>query len=298
MRSALVELSLGALVSPPRIPVRIGTGVLVFTVGGQTSGVAGTRIYHSLTPREGDQDELTVVFETATGKLKGIVVGRELGEWRTGAIGGLAIDLMAPRSVKNLGVLGTGPQAWTQTLAAMSVRNFEQIKVFSPVAERCWDFRQRVSGIGTCRTEAVRSPREAVEDADVLICATPQTQPVFQWEWLKPRAHINNIGPKKKNASELPIEAYTRAEMLATDSLAQLQELGAEFVLADTAHATRVVPLATLITDSNFNPAERSVFISQGLGGTEVLLAHELIRRHKLRQGRTPNSSQTDEKDS
>lgn len=281
MRSCVEAAASGRLHAPPRIHVPLGPRRLTFTAGGRSGGaegVVGFRVYHSETPADDDSSQVTVVYRP-DGRLSGVVVGSELGEWRTGALGGVAIDLLAPSHVARLGVLGAGRQAKTQVLAALAVRGFEQVKVFSRDAAGRESFAEAMSERANCPVVACRSAEEVVSGADVLVCATSSRRPVFDARWLKDAVHINNVGPKEVGGAELPVNVYATAEVLATDSLAQLRQLGDEFVCHAALRRRTIIELADLIRAPLLSPPRRSVFISQGLAGTEVLLAAELLRR-------------------
>lgn len=110
MRSALVEHHRGALHSPARLHAGLGSGGLVFTAGRRPGKSYGLRVYGTFpVPTE----QVTVVYDDETGRLAAIITGGELGDRRTGALGGVAVDLLARPEAAVLGI-GTGRQAWTQ----------------------------------------------------------------------------------------------------------------------------------------------------------------------------------------
>ena len=191
----------------------------------------------------------------------------------------MAIDLMAPRTAAGLGVLGAGRQARTQLLAALAVRGFERVKVFSRDEAGRESFAETMSALTGRPVVACRNAAEVVSDADVLVCATSSRQPVFDSRWLKEAVHINNVGPKEAGAAELPPDIYAKADVLVTDSLAQLRQLGEDFAGHAALGRGSVVELGDLIRAPLDDAPRRSVFVSQGLAGTEVLLAAELLRR-------------------
>ena len=90
----------GETISPPRYVVEFGAGGLVFTVGG-TSEFAGFRAYETFQqPALENEDQLTAVWDRSTRRLCGIALGERLGALRTGALGGVAIDRIAPTKVR------------------------------------------------------------------------------------------------------------------------------------------------------------------------------------------------------
>jgi ornithine cyclodeaminase/alanine dehydrogenase-like protein (mu-crystallin family) len=80
----------------------------------------------------------------------------------------------------------------------------------------------------------VLSAKEAVADADVVMCATTSTTPVFDPRWLKPGTHVNTVGPRAQGASEVDARIAGRVQLVATDSLRQLRSYAQPSFLADT----------------------------------------------------------------
>lgn len=129
---AFHEKANGTLVSPPRFQLETENGDLVFTAGAATSteNVTGFRVYDTYSNDDPGHEQLVSVFDSETGVFKGII-GNLLGVLRTGAIGGVAIKVMSRPDAKQLAVIGTGDQAWTQLEAAIAVRDIQRILVYS-----------------------------------------------------------------------------------------------------------------------------------------------------------------------
>jgi ornithine cyclodeaminase/alanine dehydrogenase-like protein (mu-crystallin family) len=269
----------GTLIAPARSDSDLaGAGKLVFTVGGSTgeNSLVGFRAYDATHFKSPARDELVAVFCGNTGAIKALVAGTQLGPIRTGAIGGVAVKYLSRSDSKVLGLIGTGPQGKTQLQAATAVRQFDQIKVFSRDAERCREFAEQMSKELGQPVQAAATAREAVEEADVLITATISPTPIIQADWLKPDVHINNVGPKFKNNQELDLSVAERAALLVTDTLAQVEKCGDEFITVATPLHNRLQELAPFVTGSaarERTSEEITLFYSLGLAGTEVTLA-------------------------
>ena len=141
------QKSSGKLSSPPRIFVKGGKGGMMFTVGSspnQDQGM-GFRVYSVFNNATVKDKQLVAVFDSENGTFKGVVIGTAVGKMRTGAIGGVAVKYLSRVNSKNLGVIGTGQQAVTQLQAAVLVRNFENIFVFSRDEENRRTFAGQMS---------------------------------------------------------------------------------------------------------------------------------------------------------
>ena len=274
----------GALVAPGRIVSDVRVGQLVFTVGARTepTPIVGFRVYdfkHLASPKRA---ELVAVFNADDGALKGLVIGPLLGAVRTGAIGGVAIKYLARADAECLGLIGTGYQARTQLEAAVTVRPFKSIKAFSRDARRRNQFADRMSEKLGREVRAVDSAQQAVDGADVLICATTSATPVIEAGWLKTGVHVNNIGPKFKNQHELGLDVMSRCCQLITDTRAQMAAYEDQFILHGTPLAGDVDELCQLVAGTSAgrtSDEDHTLFCSLGLAGTEVMLADRLLER-------------------
>ncbi|QDT50854.1 L-lysine cyclodeaminase [Symmachiella dynata] len=282
MQQAFGRQAAGTLAAPARLQADLEVGKLVFTTGAATDSPSclGFRVYDVTQLHSPGRAELTAVFNTDDGGLKGMVVGPLLGALRTGAIGGVAIKWLSRPDARVLGILGSGYQARTQLEAAVSVREFSEIHIHSRSVERCAAFAEEASKMTTAIVQSCPSAREVVEAADVLICATASSVPVFDPAWLRPGVHINTIGPKFHSASELEASVAGKAQRIVTDSLAQAAAFGEDFILYGSDDLARLVSLSDIISGNEPAPRaaeEISLFYSLGLAGTEVLLANQLF---------------------
>ncbi len=116
----------------------------------------------------------------------------------------------------------------------------------------------------------------------MLISATVSPTPVIQADWLKPGVHINNIGPKFKNNQELDLSVAERAALLVTDTIAQVDKFGDQFITAASPLHDRLQELAPIVAGSAARERaseEITLFYSLGLAGTEVTLAALVAER-------------------
>ena len=269
----------GRLVAPPREAYDIGATRLVLTVGGLRDGVAGFRAYDTY-PAEGDQ--LVAVWDPGEQRLVGVVVGSELGPRRTGAIGAVAADALAPESAAELGLVGAGRQAWAHLWALHAVRPLRRVRVYSRSRERAAAFAQRCTDELSVAAETAATPEDAVEGAPLVTLATSSGNPVVRADAVADGAHVTTVGPKALGRHELPLPLAARAATIVSDSRAQLLGFAEPFVLSGTPHLDKLVDLGDVLAGrapGRRSPGELTLFVSAGLAGTEVLLAAEVLRR-------------------
>ncbi|NUB89924.1 ornithine cyclodeaminase family protein [Haloterrigena sp. SYSU A558-1] len=280
MRDAFAERAAGTLEAPPRWYVEAGEGELVFTVGAATgpTNAAGFRVYETHGSGE-DHTQLVVVFDATTGTVEGLIVGHATGSLRTGGIGGVAIDCLAREDCETLGVLGAGVQARTQVGAACAVRDFDEVLIYSPTPESRTAFAETAAEDVEPPVRAVDDPKPVVREADALVCATDSTDPVFDPDWLEAGTHVTTIGPRFRDAHELPLEVVNRADVIATDSLSQVDAYDREYLVSGDDY-DRMVELADVLEHPDLGRTdadEITLFCSVGLAGTEVVLGTRFL---------------------
>jgi ornithine cyclodeaminase len=161
---------------PPRVRTDVGDRHVVLS-GAAVSGWLGLRL--RLGGVRGD--DVGMAWDES-GRLATIVVGRELGVRRSGAVGALAVDALARPDARALAMIGSGRQAWGQLWGIAAVRDIAHVRVASPTAEHAARFADRArAGSGL---DATSSPdaRTAVEGADVIVLATNSARPVIDVE--------------------------------------------------------------------------------------------------------------------
>jgi ornithine cyclodeaminase/alanine dehydrogenase-like protein (mu-crystallin family) len=278
MRSALLGAHAGSLVTPARVQAELGSGRLVFTTGALEDEWFGYRSYDTFPTSPGEQ--LVVVHDWQSGRLRGLAVGNELGPRRVGAIGGVAAGELANPDARTLGLIGTGVQAWNQLWAISAVRDLADVRVFSRDPDRRVAFADRArTGLGV-PARAVDSAEAAVAGADVIVLATSSGSPVIDSAWVGAGAYVTTLGPKQVGHAEFGPELVARADVAVTDSLAQINAYDPPNILVGTPAEDRLVSLGAVLSGAasgRTHEDEVVVFCSVGLAGTEAFLLAKLL---------------------
>jgi alanine dehydrogenase len=164
-----------------------------------------------------------VLTDATTGLPLAFLDGTSVTSARTGCIGGLAAEYLAPDPIR-LGVIGAGTQARWQTRAIATGSDIEAVRVYSPSDSRdacAADLRDE--GLPA---EAVDSPAEAVEDATVVVTATTSTEPVFDGEWLEPGTLVVAVGAYTEEMQELDPTVFDRAARVFADVPEEVADIG------------------------------------------------------------------------
>jgi|SRR5688572_1013486 len=166
-----------------------------------------------------------LVLETDTGRAIALLEGSTLTAIRTGAGSGAAIDLLARKDSKVLAIFGAGPQGKTQLEAACAVRNIEKVFIYNPTKEKSEIFAKEMSGINA-NINLANTPKEAIENADIICTATGSKQAVFEDKDVKPGTHISAIGAYTPEMQELPIETVARSKIVVDSFETVMSEAG------------------------------------------------------------------------
>jgi ornithine cyclodeaminase len=273
VRGALRAHHAGTLHAPPRVRAPLGDGDLVATAGRLAEqGLFGLRAYDTVV----GGDQLVAVWDTATGRLDTVVHGVELGVRRTGAIGAVALDMAARPGPLRVGLVGCGAQAWAQLWAARAVRELREVVVASRRFARAEAFAARARAEWGLPVRAVAGMEEAVRGRDAVIVATSSPTPVLDVNWLAPGVHVTTLGPKSVSRHEVPAALADRADVVLTDSAAQLAGYPEPHLFAER----RVTGLGAVVAGAaagRSSPEQITVFCSVGLAGTEVAVAGALV---------------------
>lgn len=147
---------------------------------------------------------LVLLFSTANGKLLAMFPDGVMQRLRVGAANGIALKRLARSDVRRLALIGTGWQAGAQLMAALAVRRFEAVRVFSPrAASREAFVAQARAGHPDVRFETAGSPEACVEGADVIMAATSSMVRVIEPAWLAPGVHASCIKAQEVDGAVL-----------------------------------------------------------------------------------------------
>ncbi|HET9731417.1 MAG TPA: hypothetical protein VFP54_01975 [Acidimicrobiales bacterium] len=281
----------GKLVAPPRVHADLGSGKVVFTAGRLHGSWFGYRSYDTLPAEPGAQ--VVVVHAEATGRVRAVAIGNELGPRRVGAIGAVAADALAPADSGVVAVIGTGTRAYTQVWALAAVRDLREVRVYSRDPTRRASFAERVAPLvaGTCRP--ARDARSACEGAQIVVLATSSATPVLEAAWVTPGAFVTTLGPKQRERAEFGLDLPEAAALLVTDSLDQIGAYDPPNVLTATRHEHRLVSLGAVRAGEvpGITSTGISVFFSVGLAGTEEFLLDRLAAGSSKARPGTANTS-------
>jgi ornithine cyclodeaminase len=170
-----------------------------------------------------------IICDAHTGQPSAMMDGSYLTALRTGAVSGVATDLMALTHAETAAIFGAGIQGRTQLEAICCVREIQKVMVFDKDLQVARTFAEEMQGRGRPIPEnivCVDSPEKALAEAEVVCTATTSSTPVFEDIHLKPGVHINGVGSYTPEMQEIPEETVVRAKVVVDSFTACLEEAG------------------------------------------------------------------------
>jgi ornithine cyclodeaminase/alanine dehydrogenase-like protein (mu-crystallin family) len=170
-----------------------------------------------------------------------------------------------------LAIIGSGVQARSHLEALRLVREFREVRVWSP--------RRAAAFAEEHGVDAAASAEEAVRGADVVVTATTSPTPVVYGEWLSPGAHINAVGAPRPEWRELDDEVLRRAKVYVDSREAAMKESGD--VIAAREVLAEIGEVVSGAEQGRRSLEEVTLFKSLGLAVEDVATA-ELVYRNAL----------------
>ena len=279
MQRALVEFSARKIEQPVRTVFPFGAARAFFglmpsyvpslpALGAKLVAVCPANTARGL----GTHQAVIVLLDPETGVPRAFVDGRYITEARTAAVSALSARLLARPDAHVLGILGSGVQARSHLEALRLVRDFSEVRAWSPNPDRLHQFAAANGA------RAMESAEAVVRGAGVVVSVTASPTPVIWNDWVSDGAHVIAVGACRPDQRELDPALVARSRLVVDSREAALQEAG-DVILgireglwtADHIHAE----LGEL--PSRRDAREITVFKSLGLAVEDLFAAHLVV---------------------
>jgi len=284
VEAALKALASGEASNRPRQRARTGKGglnVLVSAYG----GYFGFKAYSS---GSGSPGMLNWLYKAEDGSLVAMLQANWLSLARTSAASAVATRALARPDAKVAAFLGAGRQATGQLPAIALVRNFEEVRCYTPSGAGAERLADQARGLGLS-ARACNTAEEAVAGADVVTICTQGRSIALEGRWLKPGAHVNAMGVNRGTDREIDAEAVLRASVIAVDEKENARTEAGDLipvVQAGQLSWDRVLDLGAILNGAapgRQSPDEITLFESQGLGIEDIAVSGVAYERAMAR---------------
>ena len=159
------------------------------------------------------------------GKPVAVMDGTELTLRRTACASALAADYLVNKNVDTLLMIGTGNLAPHMIKAHCVVRNYSRILIWGRNEEKA-ERLARSLNIKDKEILAKNDLKEALNDADVISCATLSQKPLIMGDWIKPGQHLDLVGAFTPDMAEADSKAIAKSKVVVDTYEGALSESG------------------------------------------------------------------------
>jgi ornithine cyclodeaminase len=294
MRAAFRALGQGRVTMPVRLPIDTQNGVTLFMpafIDDGADGGSGQLGQKIVSVYAGNRARglpvihaLVTVVDAVTGQPKALLDGTYLTALRTGAVSGLATDLLARVDPRVLTIIGAGAQAPCQIEGVLAARpSITTVNIVSrgdsadalATALRANDARRDYVMANDTREQAVRA-------ADIIVTSTGSREPLFDGSWVADGAHVNAIGAYRHDMREVDGALLSRSEVYVDQRAAAFEEAG-DLLIADHAGEWSLSQVRGELSDLVLGrvAVDRSrltFFKSCGLAVEDIAAAHAVVK--------------------
>jgi ornithine cyclodeaminase/alanine dehydrogenase-like protein (mu-crystallin family) len=225
-RQALIDWAAHEDLNPARPRVHVGKARASFHPGGSPSEkIMGVGMHCEHIEIVGTQQvtshypTASILFDTEKREMLAIMLGlggggaRVKGDDRTASISVAGAQALGRPNPKVLALFGSGKQAHSHLEAHTAAFELDEVRIYSPNAEHRRAFVDRMQPQINTRLVAAESPEAALRGADLVMCATNSTVPVFDGRFLEPGQHVATIGGSNIGLMRSGMIAHKRAEI-------------------------------------------------------------------------------------
>ncbi|MBT4523222.1 MAG: ornithine cyclodeaminase family protein [Halieaceae bacterium] len=177
-------------------------------------------------------DGVILVFNQQTGQLELVLLDEcWLTDMRTAAAGAVAARHLAPASIQNIGIVGTGVQARMQLEMLRHVIDCQRCIIWGrderKVQNMIADLQARES-IQSWGLELIAATDldELVAQCNLIVTTTPATKPLIRSDLVRKGTHITAMGSDDSGKQELETDLLAKADRVVADSISQCIDHG------------------------------------------------------------------------
>ncbi|HEX8817096.1 MAG TPA: ornithine cyclodeaminase family protein [Terriglobales bacterium] len=217
----------------------------------------------------GTHQATIIMFDPTTGIVDAVLDGRYITEARTAAASAVSARLLSRKNARILGIIGSGVQARSHVEALSTVRKFDEIRVWSPNADR---LRQFAAETGV---RAMPDAESVVRGADIIVTVTASPTPVVENDWVADGTHIIAVGSCTPKHRELDPALVERSRLIVDSRAAALKEAGDVVMgIAEGRWTADHISAELGELPARKDDREITIFKSLGLAVEDIFAAH------------------------
>jgi len=263
-------------------------GVLEIKSGYLETDCIGAKVicYFESNPSKYSLPALTgvvILDDLKTGVPIAILNAAPITALRTGAAGAVAAKYLARRDSHNVGIIGTGVQGRSQLIGLNELFDIEEVRAYDRIKDSSMRYASEMSKKLGLNVKAVEAPKDAVENADIVVTATPSRSPIINSKWVREGVHINAIGADEPGKQELDPQILTKAKIVV-DCLAECKVRGE----INMAISERIIGLSDVYAElgdivtgkkkGRESASEITIFDATGMAIQDIATSYEIYK--------------------
>jgi ornithine cyclodeaminase/alanine dehydrogenase-like protein (mu-crystallin family) len=199
---------------------------------------------------------------------------------RTAAVTAISAKYLARKDSETLSIIGCGVQGKSHLeFISLVLAGLKRVKIYDTVAEKVLEYERFVKTNFGLEVFKSQSPREAVQDSDLIVTATPiykNPSPVGRIEWVKDGSLL---APLEFDSYWSP-ETFYKVDKLFTDDIEQLKyyrTIG-HFPLLKNVDG-ELCELVVGKVEGRVNDSEKILALNLGLAITDIVVAKKVYEK-------------------
>lgn len=169
---------------------------------------------------------LMLLFDKCTGHLLSILLDEGyLTDVRTAIAGCIAATYLAPKHVSNIGIIGTGAQAYYQLKFLEFEMKCRQVMIWGRDEAKAKKLKDH-PGLNGWKILIAKDLNELTATCNLIVTTTSSSQPLLFAEQIRPGTHITAVGADDCGKQEIDPEIFVKATKIIVDSRSQCREFG------------------------------------------------------------------------
>ncbi|MDZ7741079.1 MAG: ornithine cyclodeaminase family protein [Bacteroidota bacterium] len=228
---------------------------------------------------------LVLLIDMESGSILSMMDGAHITALRTGAAGGLAAKLLAPRHAETVALFGCSAQGKTQLEAVCAVRQIKHAFLYDLNPDAATKFKEEMEERLGISTQITKDP-EYLKKAQIICTATNAKHPLFQLKNISAGTHINAIGSYQPDMQEIDPAIIRSGKIFVDSRESVLKESGDLIKPINAGLFTAAVieaEIGELISKKakgRRDPDEITIFKSVGLGVQDLFMANMIYEKY------------------
>jgi ornithine cyclodeaminase/alanine dehydrogenase len=224
-----------------------------------------------------------ILQDPETGIPLAVMDGVHITNLRTGAVAGICAKYLANPGSEIVAIIGAGQQGRTSLSAISRLFRLKEARAYDLRPEISKGYAREMETATGVKVLPVSHPRDAVENADIVVTATHADEPAVLNEWLKQGVLSVSLGTYQ----EFDEESVLRADKVLVDNWEQcshrgeLKKLVARGRFKQEMVYAEIGEVAAGLKPGRNSPTEKIMAVPIGLGTHDVAVgcrAYEMLK--------------------